>query len=123
MKTYAFRLHRGDDLRKSLEAFAQEHALRGAVILSCVGCLSHWRLRDASGVNIQEAEEHVEIVSATGTLSAARLHVHISASREDLTALGGHLALRLHRQHDRRDRSPRASQRLLHSQSRPRNRL
>ena len=92
MKTYAFRLHRGEALRKSLEAFAQEHALRGAVILSCVGCLSHWRLRDASGVNLQEAEEHVEIVSATGTLSAARLHVHISASREDLSTLGGHLA-------------------------------
>ena len=65
MKTYAFRLHRGDDLRLALTRFARENHLRGAVVLSCVGCLSHWRLRDASGVNMQEKTEQVEIVSAT----------------------------------------------------------
>lgn len=92
MKTYAFRLHRGDDLRRSLEQFARARHLQGAVILSCVGCLSHWRLRDASGVRIQEGAEHVEIVSATGTLSQERLHIHLSLSREDLSCLGGHLA-------------------------------
>ena len=68
MKTYAFRLHRGNDLRLALTRFARENHLRGAVVLSCVGCLSHWRLRDASGVNMQEKTEPVEIVSATGTL-------------------------------------------------------
>lgn len=92
MKTYAFRLHRGDDLRGSLEQFAAEHQLQGAVILSCVGCLSHWRLRDASGVRIQEGTEHVEIVSATGTISRERLHIHLSLGREDMSCLGGHLA-------------------------------
>ena len=45
MKTYAFRLHRGDDLRLALTRFARENHLRGAVVLSCVGRLSHWRLR------------------------------------------------------------------------------
>lgn len=93
MKSYAFRLHRGDDLRLSLEKFAREQNLQGAVLLSCVGCLSKWRLRDASGVNIRSGEEHVEIVSAMGTISAERLHVHLSASREDLSTLGGHLAV------------------------------
>ena len=78
MKTYAFRLHRGDDLRLALTRFARENHLRGAVVLSCVGCLSHWRLRDASGVNMQEKTEPVEIVSATGTLSQDRLHLHLS---------------------------------------------
>lgn len=92
MKTYAFRLHRGDDLRLALARFARENHLRGAVILSCAGCLSHWRLRDASGVNIQEKTEPVEIVSATGTLSQDRLHLHLSLSREDLSTIGGHLA-------------------------------
>lgn len=93
MKTYAFRLHRGDDLRLALARFARENHLRGAVILSCAGCLSHWRLRDASGVNIQEKTEPVEIVSATGTLSQDRLHLHLSLSRKDLSTIGGHLAV------------------------------
>ena len=92
MKTYAFRLHRGDDLRLALTRFARENHLRGAVVLSCAGCLSHWRLRDASGVNIQEKTEPVEIVSATGTLSQDRLHLHLSLSRKDLSTIGGHLA-------------------------------
>ena len=92
MKTYAFRLHRGDDLRLALTRFARENHLRGAVVLSCVGCLSHWRLRDASGVNVQEKTEPVEIVSATGTLSQDRLHLHLSLSRKDLSTIGGHLA-------------------------------
>ena len=92
MKTYAFRLHRGDDLCLALARFARENHLRGAVILSCAGCLSHWRLRDASGVNMQEKTEPVEIVSATGTLSQDRLHLHLSLSREDLSTIGGHLA-------------------------------
>ena len=92
MKTYAFRLHRGDDLRLALTRFARENHLRGAVVLSCVGCLSHWRLRDASGVNMQEKTEPVEIVSATGTLSQDRLHLHLSLSRKDLSTIGGHLA-------------------------------
>ena len=92
MKTYAFRLHRGADLRQSLEQFARENHLRGAVILSCVGCLSHWRLRDAGGVQYREQTEPAEIISATGTLSQDRLHMHIALSREDLSAIGGHLA-------------------------------
>ena len=32
MKTYAFRLHRGDDLRLALTRFARENHLRGAVV-------------------------------------------------------------------------------------------
>ncbi len=91
MKVYAFRLRRGQDLLKELFRFAWEHDLRGAVILSCVGCLSHWRLRDAGGVQACEKTEPVEIVSATGTISRERLHLHISLSREDLSTIGGHL--------------------------------
>ncbi len=33
----------------------------------------------------------MEIVSATGTISRERLHLHISLSREDLSTIGGHL--------------------------------
>ena len=92
MKTHVFRLHPGDDLRRSIEDYAKGHGLQAAVVLSCVGSLRHARLRDASGVNIRETAEDCEIVSVTGTVSAERLHLHISLSREDLTVFGGHLA-------------------------------
>lgn len=92
MKTHAFRLHRGDDLRLKLEEYAQAHHIGAAALLTCVGCVSRARLRDASGVNIRSIDEHCEIVSATGTVGEERLHVHISLSREDLSTVGGHLA-------------------------------
>lgn len=92
MRTHAFRLHRGDDLRLSLQRYAAEHCIGAAVILSCVGCVSQARLRDATGVRVQEVSRHGEIVSATGTVSMHGLHVHIALSMDDLSTVGGHLA-------------------------------
>ena len=61
------------------------------MILSGVGCISRGRIRDASGVTIRSIEEHCEIVSLNGTVSAQRCHVHIALSKEDLSTIGGHL--------------------------------
>ena len=91
MKTVCRRLHRGEDLLCAIQALAQEHHLRAAVVLSAVGCVSRVRLRDASGVTVRTVDEPCEIVSLTGTVSEARTHLHISLSRQDLTTLGGHL--------------------------------
>jgi len=91
MKHHIFRLRRGADLLESIKTYADAHAIDAAVILSCVGCLSHARLRDASGVKIHSLDEHFEIVSATGTVSRERTHLHIALAREDMTTLGGHL--------------------------------
>ena len=91
MKTVCCRLHRGEDLLCAIRALAQEHHLQAAVVLSAVGCVSHARLRDASGVTVRAIDEPCEIVSLTGTVSEERIHLHISLSREDLTTLGGHL--------------------------------
>lgn len=91
MSIHCFRLHRGDDLRRSLEEYARAHAIDAAVVLSAVGCLSRAVIRDASGVTVHTLDEPLEIVSLMGTLSKERLHLHISLAREDLTTLGGHL--------------------------------
>ena len=40
---------------------------------------------------MQHIARPCEIVSLNGTVSAARCHLHIALSREDLTTLGGHL--------------------------------
>lgn len=81
----------GDDLLRSIEQIAREEGLEAAVIVSGVGCVSHARVRDASGVTVREIGEPCEIVSLDGTVSAARCHVHIALAREDLSTLGGHL--------------------------------
>ena len=91
MKTYAVRLTRGMDLLKSIKEYCMEHHLRAGIVLSGVGCVLKARVRDASGVSIVEIDEHMEIVSLTGTISEKRCHLHISFAKEDLSVIGGHL--------------------------------
>ena len=91
MKMICKRLRRGDDLLRSSEKIAQEEQLGLAVILSAVGCVSRGRVRDASGVTVRDINEDCEIVSATGTVSRKRCHIHVSFSKEDLSTVGGHL--------------------------------
>jgi predicted DNA-binding protein with PD1-like motif len=95
MRAHAFRLTPGTDLRAELERITQAHALRAGCILSCVGSLSHARLRMPGAVGDAEVFktwiEPLEIVSLTGTLCSDGLHVHISLSRRDGSCIGGHL--------------------------------
>ncbi len=91
MRTYGMRLRRGQDLRESIEQFCKEEDIKAGVVLSGVGCVTKARLRDASGVNIVEVDEHMEIVSLMGTVSAKRCHLHVSFAKEDLSVIGGHL--------------------------------
>ena len=91
LRCHCIRLHRGEDLLLSIRQLAQQAGIRAGVVLSAVGCISQGRVRDASGVNLQDIPEHCEIVSLNGTVSAARCHLHIALSREDLSTIGGHL--------------------------------
>lgn len=88
---HCIRLHRGEDLLKSIKTLCQEKQISAGVILSGVGCISKGRIRDASGVIIREIDEHCEIVSLNGTASKTRCHIHIALSKEDLSTIGGHL--------------------------------
>ena len=91
LRCHSLRLHRGADLLGSVKALCAEKHIAAGVVLSAVGCISSGRLRDASGVTIREIQEHCEIVSLNGTVSEARCHLHIALSKEDLSAIGGHL--------------------------------
>ena len=66
---HCFRLHRGDDLYESIQRYADAHHIAAGVVLSAVGCVYRWELRDASGVDVQSGTEDVEIVSLMGTVS------------------------------------------------------
>ena len=88
---HCIRLKRGEDLLDTIKRICKEKNIQSGVVLSGVGCISSGRVRDASGVRIREIAEHCEIVSLNGTVSAARCHVHIALSKEDLSTIGGHL--------------------------------
>ena len=90
--TVCIRLERGADLRAEIEKAAEENGFRCGALLSAVGCVSCARLRCADGKTIVEINEPCEIVSATGTVSEQRCHVHISLAKADLSVGGGHLA-------------------------------
>ena len=92
MACHSLRLHRGDDLLLSIKDIARQKHIRAGVVLSAVGCISKGRVRDASGVTIRQIEDHCEIVSLNGTVSAQRCHLHIALSKEDLSTIGGHLS-------------------------------
>ncbi len=91
MKTICKRLRRGDDLLVEIRSLARGHKIGAGVILSGVGCLARARIRDASGTTVRSVGTNCEIVSLNGTVSAARCHVHIALSGEDLSTIGGHL--------------------------------
>ncbi|MEG0833729.1 MAG: DNA-binding protein [Oscillospiraceae bacterium] len=91
MEQFFKRLHRGDDLLAEISALAAKHNIKAGVILSGVGCVLRAKIRDAGGITVHEIDEPCEIVSIGGTVSAARCHIHISLSKEDLSAIGGHL--------------------------------
>ena len=91
MKFHCVRLRRGQDLMLSIKELCREQNIAAGVVLSAVGCISEGRIRDASGVTIREIHDHCEIVSLNGTVSAARCHLHIALSKEDLSTIGGHL--------------------------------
>ncbi len=91
MKTYALRLHPGQDLQPELVRFAQEHGLKAGFILTCVGSLRRAALRLANQPNTTGYQGKFEIVSLVGTLSPDGPHLHISISDSHGNTIGGHL--------------------------------
>ena len=88
---HCFRLKRGDDLYESIQAYADAHHIAAGAVLSAVGCVYRWEVRDASGVEVQSGTEDAEIVSLMGTVSENGSHLHVSFARRDLSVFGGHL--------------------------------
>ena len=88
---HCVRLKHGEDLMNAIKQICIDQNIKAGVVISGVGCISSGKVRDASGVRIREIDEHCEIVSLNGTVSAARCHIHIALSKEDLSTIGGHL--------------------------------
>lgn len=91
MKTHAFRLIKGQDLKKEIENYRVTHNIQAGYVACCVGCVYEVGLRLADGVSLYHDVNRYEIVSLTGTLSCDGVHLHISLSDEDGHVMGGHL--------------------------------
>lgn len=91
MKTYAFRLRPGQDLKRSLMAFVMQHHLQAACVLTCVGSLQRAALRYADQSETTFTDGKFEIVSLVGTLCPDGAHVHIALSDSRGGMIGGHL--------------------------------
>ncbi len=85
------RLRPGNDLRQELNKMARDNDLVAGVVLSLVGSLREANLRFADHETGTVIYGPLEIVSATGTIGTAGLHVHISVSDRHGRTTGGHM--------------------------------
>jgi predicted DNA-binding protein with PD1-like motif len=91
MKTYAFRLHPGDDLREEIDKFVDKKNIKAGAIITCVGHLSKAVLRMADPKIIKTFNDNFEIVSLVGTVEKENSHLHIALSDTKGKVFGGHL--------------------------------
>jgi uncharacterized protein len=91
IRSYAFRLKPGQDLKKEIQSFVDEHHIEAGWITTCVGSLTEYSLRFANHAGANTASGFFEILSLTGTLSTHGSHLHISISDGAGHTIGGHL--------------------------------
>lgn len=91
MKTYAIRLHPGQDLREEIDKFVKSENIQAGCILTCVGNLQKAILRMADAKIIRTYEGTFEIVSLVGTVESGNSHLHVAISDTEGRVLGGHL--------------------------------
>lgn len=91
METIALRLKPHSDIRKDLEDLAKKENISAAVILGAVGSLSKVRLRFAGQDHLTELAGKHEILTLSGMLSAAGVHLHMSVSDAEGKCIGGHV--------------------------------
>lgn len=88
---HAFRLIRGNDIKKEIITYCQKKNIEAGVIVSAVGCIKHLHIRLAEANDYIDKDENYEIVSITGTVSKDAAHIHISVSDNTGKTIGGHL--------------------------------
>jgi predicted DNA-binding protein with PD1-like motif len=91
IKTHAFRLRPGTDLKKEIASFVKTNGIQAGWIGCAVGSLIDYHIRFANQERGSKGSGHFEILSLTGTVSIHGLHLHISISDEKGKTIGGHL--------------------------------
>ena len=82
-------------MKAELINFARVNHIQSGCVISGVGSFTHARVRTAAENGKEtyvELDEHMEIVSITGTIFEYGQHVHLSFSNINGNTYGGHLA-------------------------------
>jgi predicted DNA-binding protein with PD1-like motif len=90
MRSLAFRLRPGQDLRVETVAAARAAGFRAAIVLTCVGSLSRAALRPAGIDRTDVLEGDMEILSFVGTISPDGPHLHLAVADNTGKMTGGH---------------------------------
>ncbi|HEX8314530.1 MAG TPA: PPC domain-containing DNA-binding protein [Flavisolibacter sp.] len=91
IKTHAFRLKPGADLKKEIENYVRTHNIQAGWIATCAGSLTQYHIRFANQPEGVKGIGHFEIVSLSGTVSTNGSHIHMSVSDSTGKTIGGHL--------------------------------
>ncbi|MBE9032537.1 DNA-binding protein [filamentous cyanobacterium LEGE 11480] len=89
--TSAIRLAPGTDLRRELQAIAQQKRIGAAILLGAVGSLSQVCLRFADAAVHTKLPGKHEILTLSGTVAEAGIHVHMTVADAQGNCKGGHL--------------------------------
>ena len=91
MTLLPIRLTPGTDLRRALEALPGSHGTDSAFVVAGIGSLAEASLRYADATETTVLAGPLEILSLSGSLSAAGAHLHVSVSDAAGRVVGGHL--------------------------------
>lgn len=91
ISVHAIRLLPGEDLKKSIQQFAQQQQIAAGWVSTCVGSLTSANLRFANNPVGTLVEGPFEILSLSGMVSLHGCHLHMCVADGEGTAIGGHL--------------------------------
>jgi predicted DNA-binding protein with PD1-like motif len=92
MQTLPLRLTPGSDLRRALEIAIGAQGCTAAFVLAGIGSLSKTQLRLAGARTPIQLDDDIEVLSLSGSVSAAASHLHMSIADTKGRVLGGHVA-------------------------------
>ena len=91
MTAHPIRLKPGQDLKKEIQQYVDQHQIKAGWISTCAGSLTNYSIRFANQSTAASDSGHFEIVSLSGTVSTNGSHLHISLSDSTGRTIGGHL--------------------------------
>jgi predicted DNA-binding protein with PD1-like motif len=91
MKSYAFRIRPGMDLKLEIAKQVLEKGINAGFVASAVGYLKHVRLSLGGSQKTFDQAGNFSIVSVTGTISVNGNHLHMVISDEEGKTVGGHV--------------------------------
>lgn len=90
-KHHAFRLKPGQDLKREVVRFTEEHGIEACAVVTCVGSLTEAHLRYANEEQGTIVKGPLEIQSLVGCGAGKRWHLHLTVANRTGETLGGHL--------------------------------